>query len=30
MENNLLWHYRDPQDDAYTNAIRELEEEHHA
>lgn len=25
MENNLLWHYRNPQGDDYTNAIRELE-----
>lgn len=26
MENNLLWHYRDPQGEAYENAIKELEE----
>lgn len=26
MENNLLWHYRDPQGEAYENAVRELEE----
>lgn len=25
MENEVLWHYRDPQGDAYTNAIKELE-----
>ena len=25
MENNLLWHYRDPQGDYYEQAIRELE-----
>lgn len=25
MENEILWHYRDPQGDAYTNAINELE-----
>lgn len=24
MENNLLWHYRDPQGEAYEQAIREL------
>lgn len=27
MENNLLWHYRDPQDDFYRKAKRELERE---
>lgn len=26
MENNLLWHYRDPQGEFYENAIKELEE----
>lgn len=25
MENNLLWHYRDPQDEFYNNALKELE-----
>jgi transketolase len=25
MENNILWHYRDPQGDHYEQAIRELE-----
>lgn len=25
MENNLLWHYRDPQDVNYTQAVNELE-----
>lgn len=25
MENKLLWHYRDPQGEDYTNALRELE-----
>lgn len=25
MENKLLWHYRDPQDDDYIQAIKELE-----
>ena len=25
MENNILWHYRDPQEEAYKNAISELE-----
>ena len=25
MENNLLWHYRDPQGDNYCNALKELE-----
>lgn len=25
MENNIVWHYRDPQDEAYENAIKELE-----
>lgn len=25
MENNLLWHYRDPQGEYYENAIKELE-----
>lgn len=30
MENNLLWHYRDPQGDAFTDAIRELEESRYA
>lgn len=24
MENNLLWHYRDPQEDAYIQAMKEL------
>lgn len=28
MENNLLWHYRDPQGEAYENAVKELEEVH--
>lgn len=26
MENNLLWHYRDPQDEYYNIAVRELNE----
>ncbi len=26
MENEVLWHYRDPQGDNYLNAIKELEE----
>ncbi len=26
MENNLLWHYRDPQGEFFENALRELEE----
>lgn len=26
MENNVLWHYRDPQGEFYENAIKELEE----
>lgn len=26
MENNLLWHYRDPQGDLYQRAIQEIEE----
>ena len=26
MENNLLWHYRDPQGEFYENALKELEE----
>lgn len=25
MENNILWHYRDPQDEAYEQAMKELE-----
>lgn len=25
MENQVLWHYRDPQGEYYTNAVRELE-----
>ena len=25
MENNLLWHYRDPQGDDYKNALDELD-----
>lgn len=25
MENNLLWHYRDPQNEFYENAMKELE-----
>lgn len=25
MENNLLWHYRDPQDEDYIKAIKEIE-----
>jgi transketolase len=28
MENNLLWHYRDPQAESYEQAVRELEEKH--
>lgn len=27
MENNLLWHYRDPQGEFYENAMKELEDE---
>ena len=27
MEDNLLWHYRDPQNEAFENAIKELEEQ---
>lgn len=30
MENNLLWHYRDPQGEYYERAICELEEKYHA
>lgn len=30
MENNLLWHYRDPQGEFYENAKKELEESRHA
>ena len=30
MENELLWHYRDPQNEFYTRAVEELEEQHHA
>lgn len=30
MENNLLWHYRDPQDEWYEQAKRELTEVNHA
>jgi len=26
MENNIVWHYRDPQGDDYKNALKELEE----
>lgn len=26
MENNLMWHYRDPQDEDYEAAVKELEE----
>lgn len=26
MENQLIWHYRDPQGDDYVNALKELEE----
>lgn len=29
MENNLLWHYRDPQGEFYERAIHELEESYH-
>jgi len=25
MENNILWHYRDPQGDDYKRAVAELE-----
>ncbi|NLK23067.1 MAG: hypothetical protein GX309_03540 [Clostridiales bacterium] len=27
MENNILWHYRDPQNNEYIQAIKELEAE---
>ena len=27
MEDNLLWPYRDPQTEAFENAIKELEEQ---
>lgn len=30
MENNLLWHYRDPQGDLYQQALQELEDAHNA
>lgn len=30
MENELLWHYRDPQGDLYLQALKELEEAHNA
>lgn len=26
MENNLLWHYRDPQGELYNQALKELNE----
>ena len=26
MENNIIWHYRDPQGEDYENAIKELEQ----
>lgn len=26
MENQLIWHYRDPQGDDYINALKELGE----
>lgn len=26
MENNIIWHYRDPQGEEYKNALKELEE----
>lgn len=26
MENNIIWHYRDPQGEDYTNAIKELDD----
>ena len=25
MENNIVWHYRDPQGEDYENAVKELE-----
>lgn len=30
MENNIIWHYRDPQGDSYLQAVKELEETHNA
>lgn len=30
MENNLLWHYRDPQGDLYQQALQELEDTYNA
>lgn len=30
MENQLLWHYRDPQGEFYEQALKELEATHHA
>ena len=30
MENNLIWHYRDPQGEDYDNAVKELEKEKNA
>lgn len=30
MENQLLWHYRDPQGEFYEQALKELEVTHHA
>lgn len=30
MENQLLWHYRDPQGEFYEQALKELEAAHHA
>lgn len=30
MENQLLWHYRDPQGELFEQALNELEAEHHA
>ncbi len=30
MENELMWHYRDPQGDLYLQALKEVEEAHNA
>lgn len=30
MENQLIWHYRDPQGEAYEQAMKEMEAVHHA
>ena len=30
MENNILWHYRDPQGELYEQALKEVEEAYNA